>query len=152
MASDLSKCLAGTSLCVAYNLRRAARITTKLYEKEMRAAPIKGPQFSLLIIIALRGSTTISGLAEAIGADRTTLTRNLQQLEKKKVIEILPGVDPRSKIIRVLPRGETALRESVKYWERAQRKVLKVLGEDRWSRMLGDLSAVASIGQETARP
>ncbi|HML16471.1 MAG TPA: MarR family winged helix-turn-helix transcriptional regulator [Bryobacteraceae bacterium] len=152
MASDLSSHLAGTSRCVAYNLRKAARITTKIYEQEMRAAPIQGPQFSLLVIIAQRGPATISALAEAVGADRTTLTRNLRQLENKRVIEILPGADPRSKKVRVLPKGEAALRAAVKYWEKAQRKVLDTLGEDRWRRMLSDLSAVVALGERSARP
>src|ERR1700722_6501237 len=97
MSSDLKDCLAGTSACVAYNLRKSSRIVSKIYEKEMRGAPVKGPQFSLMIIIARRGSATISGLAKDIGADRTTLTRNLRQLEKKGVIRIDPGEDIRSK-------------------------------------------------------
>jgi DNA-binding MarR family transcriptional regulator len=151
MAPDLSECLAGTSRCIAYNLRKAARITTKIYEQEMRQAPVKGPQFSLLVIIALRGTTTVTGLADAIGADRTTLTRNLRQLEKKRVIEIQRGEDPRSKKIRVLPKGQAALRASVKYWERAQRKVLDALGADRSTRMLRDLAAVAALGPKTGR-
>ena len=151
MTSDLSTCLAGTSRCVAYNLRKAARITSKIYEKEMRAAPVQGPQFSLLVIIAQRGPMTISRLADAIGADRTTLTRNLRQLENKRVIQIAPGGDPRSKQIKVLPKGEAALRASVKYWEKAQRKVLDALGEDRWSRMLRDLSVVSALDQEIAQ-
>lgn len=151
MASDFPKCLEGASCCVAYNLRKAARITGQIYEREMRAAPVKGPQFSLLIMIARRGAVSIGALAREIGADRTTLTRNLQQLEKKRVVQIAAGRDHRSRLVRILPRGTAALVASVKYWKRAQRKVVRALGEDRWTRMLADLSAVAALTPQSAR-
>ena len=145
MASNLRECLAGTSGCVAYNLRKSSRIISKIYEKEMRGAPVKGPQFSLMIIIARRGTATISCLAKDIGADRTTLTRNLHQLEKKGVIRITTGEDIRSKAVELLPKGEAAIRVSMKHWQKAQNKVVAALGEDRWSRMLTDLSAITVL-------
>lgn len=145
MKSSLEKCLSETHSCVAYNLRKASRIVSKIYEKEMRGAPIHGPQFSLMIIIAKRGPQTITSLARDIGADRTTLTRNLRQLERKGVIEISAGKDDRTKAVTLSAAGEQAIRDSVPYWKKAQTKVLKALGEDRWARMLGDLSAVAAL-------
>jgi Cu/Ag efflux pump CusA len=69
MASSFKQCLAETSGCVAYNLRKSSRIVAKLYEKEMRGAPLRGPQFSLTIIVAKRGTETITGLARDIGAE-----------------------------------------------------------------------------------
>jgi DNA-binding MarR family transcriptional regulator len=145
MKPSLEKCLSETHTCVAYNLRKSSRIVSKIYEKEMRGAPIRGPQFSLTIIVARRGPQTITGLARDIGADRTTLTRNLRQLEKKGVVEISPGRDDRTKSVSLLPAGEQALRDSVPYWRRAQAKVLEALGDERWARMLSDLSAVAAL-------
>jgi DNA-binding MarR family transcriptional regulator len=144
-SQTLDKCLSETHSCVAYNLRKSSRIVSKIYEKEMRGAPIHGPQFSLMIIIAKRGTQTITGLARDIGADRTTLTRNLRQLERKGVVQISSGKDDRTKAVSLLPAGEQAIRESVPYWKRAQTKVLKALGEDRWARMLSDLSAVTAL-------
>ncbi len=145
MKALLEKSLAETPMCVAYNLRKSSRIISKIYEKEMRGAPIHGPQFSLSIIIAKRGTTTITGLARDIGADRTTLTRNLQQLERKGLVRISRGRDHRSKAVTLLPSGEQALLASFAHWKRAQRKVVAALGEDRWQRMLRDLSAVAAL-------
>ena len=42
-------------------------------------------QFTVLVMLSLRGALTISELAKALGAERTTLTRNLA------LIEALPG-------------------------------------------------------------
>ena len=145
MKPSLEKSLSETPTCVAYNLRKSSRIVSKIYEKEMRGAPIHGPQFSLMIMIAKRGPQTITALARDIGADRTTLTRNLRQLERKGVIAISNGKDDRTKSVSILPAGEKALRDSVPYWKRAQTKVVAALGEDRWSRMLSDLSVVSTL-------
>ena len=147
MKAELEHAICETAQCVAYNLRKASRIASKVYEKEMRGAPVHGPQFSLMIIIAKRGTETITGLARDIGADRTTLTRNLRQLERKGLIRISQGSDNRAKAVALLPDGEKAIRESVRHWKRAQTKVVDALGAERWSRMLGDLAAVAAIAK-----
>ncbi len=112
----------------------------------MRDAPIKGPLFSLLAIISKRGAATITGLAKDIGLDRTTLTRNLKPLEKRGLIRIAQK-EKRSKEVSLLPKGETALRESLIRWRKAQDKVVRALGEDRWTRMREDLSAVMALAR-----
>ncbi len=147
MTLDWKQCLAETPLCVAYNLRKSSRIVSKIYEQEMRSAPIRGPQFSLSIMIAQRGTITISGLAREIGADRTTLTRNLKLLERKGVIRITPGEDRRKRVVTLMPRGEQAIRASYKHWKKAQAKVVKALGTERWRRMQTDLSAVSALAR-----
>ena len=128
------ECLIFDVSCVAFNLRKSARVVGRLYEQEMRDAPIKGPLFSLLAIINKRGAATITGLAKDIGLDRTTLTRNLKPLEKRGLIRIAQK-EKRSKVVSLLPKGEAALRESLIRWRKAQDKVVRALGEDRWTRM-----------------
>ena len=137
-----------TSACVSYNLRKASRIVSKLYAREMRPAPVRGPQFSLMMMISRRQNPTISELARDIGADRTTMTRNLEQLQKRRFIEITQGKNLRTKAVRIAPKGQAALERSVAYWQKAQNKVLKTLGQDRWTRMLTDLSALAALADK----
>jgi hypothetical protein len=43
------------------------------------------------------------------------------------------------------------LQRSIAYWQKAQSKVLKTLGQDRWTRMLTDLSALASLTGQSPR-
>ena len=90
-----------TLACVSYNLRKASRIVSKLYAREMRPAPVRGPQFSLMMMISGRQNPTISELARDIGADRTTMTRNLEQLQKRGFIEITQGKNLRTKAVRI---------------------------------------------------
>jgi DNA-binding MarR family transcriptional regulator len=145
------ECIVFDTCCVAFNLRKTARAVSKIYDQEMRGAPIRGPLFSVLVIISKRRSASISGLANDIGLDRTTLTRNLKPLEKRGLIRIAPGTN-RSKDVTLLPKGEAALQESMAYWRKAQEKVVQALGEDRWQRMRHDLSAAMAISPSATGP
>jgi DNA-binding MarR family transcriptional regulator len=138
------ECIAFDACCVAFNLRKTSRVVSKVFDQEMRGAPIRGPLFSVLVIISKRGSASISGLANDIGLDRTTLTRNLKPLEKRGLIRIAHGAK-RSKDVTLLPKGEAALQESMAYWRKAQDKVVQALGEDRWQRMRQDLAAAMAL-------
>ncbi len=137
-----------TNACVSYNLRKASRIVSKVYAQAMRGAPVRGPQFSLMMIIARKESATISEIAEYMGADRTTMTRNLDHLEKRGLIRIVQGKDLRSKAVELQPKGRVALDRSLSYWQNAQARVLAVLGEHRWGRMLADLSILSGLTEQ----
>ncbi|PWU08472.1 MAG: MarR family transcriptional regulator [Terriglobia bacterium] len=134
-----------SSPCISYNLRKASRIVSKVYAQEMRGAPVPGPQFSLMMMIARQESPTISELAEYMGTDRTTMTRNLEHLKRRGLIRIAQGKDLRTKSVELEPKGRTALERSMSYWRNAQTKVLAVLGEQRWDRMLADLSVLSGL-------
>lgn len=73
------------------------------------------------------------------------MTRNLGQLEKQGLIKVVQGKNLRTKAVQISPKGEAALQRSVSYWQKAQARVLQALGEDRRDRILGDLSALASL-------
>jgi DNA-binding MarR family transcriptional regulator len=115
----------------------------------MRPAPLRGPQFTLMMMIARRQSPTISELAREIGADRTTMTRNLEKLQKRGFIRITHGKNLRTKAVEIAPKGTTALERSISYWQQAQSKVLKKLGQERWTRMLADLSALCALAEKS---
>jgi DNA-binding MarR family transcriptional regulator len=140
---------APTSVCVSYNLRKASRIVSKVYAREMQSAPVRGPQFSLMMMIARRQSPTISELARDTGADRTTMTRNLDQLQKKGLIRVTQGKNMRTKAVELAPKGKVALERSISYWQKAQAKVLKTLGEERWNRMLNDLAVLSTLPMQS---
>jgi len=134
-----------TSTCVSYNLRKASRIISKLYAQQMRPAPIRGPQFSLMMMISRRDGPAISELSREVGADRTTLTRNLDLLEKRGFIKVVQGKDLRTKAVEVTAKGKAALDRSIAYWQKAQSRTLKALGKDRWERMLEDLYVLSNL-------
>lgn len=135
--------------CVSYNLRKSSHIVSRIYAKEMAEAPIRGPLFSLLASIHKLGPGTITAVANDLGLDRTTLTRNLKPLTKRGLIEIRQ-VTANRKEIRLRPKGQAALRRSLDCWRKAQKRVVDALGEDRWNRMREDLRAVIALGDITS--
>jgi DNA-binding MarR family transcriptional regulator len=98
-----------------------------------------------MMMIARKESSTISELAEYMGTDRTTMTRNLDHLKRRGLIRIAQGKDLRSKAVELEPKGRNALERSTSYWRNAQAKVLAVLGDQRWDRMLADLSVLSGL-------
>ena len=133
--------------CVSYNLRKSSHIVSRIYAKEMAGAPIRGPLFSLLATIHKLGPRTITAVAKEVGLDRTTLTRNLNALRQRGLVEIRQ-VNANRKEIRLRPKGEAALRKSLESWRKAQKRVVTALGEERWNRMREDLRAVMALGEQ----
>lgn len=143
------KSLEQTSACISYNLRKASRIVSKLYASEMRLAPLRGPQFSLMMAIARRECPAISALAKEVGADRTTMTRNLNHLQKKGFIQVVQGKDLRTRAVQISQAGRTALDQSISYWQKAQARVLKAVGVARRDRILDDLSVLSGLAKRS---
>src|SRR5215469_10102342 len=91
---DLDECV--ECLCLAS--RRAARRITRVYDRELRPHGLRATQFTILVMLSLRGATPIGELAEALGAERTTLTRNLALIEAEAWVKIqLDEEDARSR-------------------------------------------------------
>jgi hypothetical protein len=62
--------------------------------------------------------------------ERTTLTRNLLLPEQRKWISILPGDDPRSRLVGITAQGRAMVRRGFPYWSKAQAEVGQMLGAD----------------------
>lgn len=131
--------------CACFNLRKAARAVTQLYDEALRPADLRVTQFALLTATRLLGSAPMTRLAERMGMDRTTLTRNLRPLERQGLIRVRPGKDGRVREVVLTGRGQEALDRAVPLWERVQARVVRGLGGPRWRRLLGDLTAMAAL-------
>jgi DNA-binding MarR family transcriptional regulator len=76
--------------------------------------------------------------------DRTTLTRNLNPLQKNGWIEVVPGEDRRTKTLSITKSGKQVLKEATKYWEEVQTHVVKTLGKKNWKDLLDKLNLVVA--------
>jgi DNA-binding MarR family transcriptional regulator len=94
------------------------------------------------------GPVTVVKLAQVMVMDRTTLTRNLQILEKRGLITIEPGKDRREREVNLTPVGMEVLTKAVPLWEEAQNRVKKGLGDERLHNLLGDLSEMISLARK----
>ena len=73
-------------LCHCIALRKIALKLTKIYDEALIDTGIKITQYSLLKNIEKFGSPNINDLAISFQLDRSTLARNLEKLERIKLI------------------------------------------------------------------
>lgn len=138
--------------CACFNLRKATRAVTQLYDDALRPAGLRCTQFSLLTLLKASGTVSMTGLAEDAVMDRTTLARNLEVLQRDGLVRIRPGEDARVREIELTRAGVAKLEEAFPLWREAQRTVRTGLGPGRLSRLLTDLSlAVSAAGGQPER-
>jgi DNA-binding MarR family transcriptional regulator len=137
------------TVCTCSNLRKAARVITKLYDEILQPSGLTATQALLLTAIAANGAVAITPLAEQLAMDRTTLARNLQLLAREGWVAISTGEDRRTRQVSLTVLGKSTLDQALPLWDEAQREVIARLGEDRWRAMLGDWAdLVASIREQ----
>ena len=117
--------------CLCLASRRAARRITRAFDRELRPYGLRATQFTILVMLSLRGATSIGELADALGAERTTLTRNLALLEKAGWVKIEPAEDDaRSRIVTVTDQGRAAVAQASPAWRKAQDATAAAIGSD----------------------
>ena len=132
--------------CVLFNIRRAARSITQLYDEVASLTGLRSTQFGLLGAIRVTAPVNLKTLGGLLSMDPTTLARNLAPLKKRKFVSVESGVqDRRERIVRITRQGRSTLDRAFPYWEKAQSDVLAELGTARVRRMLADLSVAAQI-------
>lgn len=136
--------------CTYFNVRRATRLLGEAYDRELRPLGLRGTQFSVLVAAALLDGATLTRLAEAVGADRTTLTRVLAPLERDGWVVTAPGEDRRERRVHLTGPGELRLTGAVEAWERAQRHVVELLGEEAWGGLVAGARRVGELAGSLA--
>ena len=119
--------------CVCNNLHQTTRVVSRIYAEEMRPCGIKRSQFSILAYLQSLGVIQLTELADLMIMDRTTLSRNLKPLERKGLVFVKKSPnDARARELRLSKEGKAKFREALKYWTRAQKKLLKLFGKKNW--------------------
>jgi DNA-binding MarR family transcriptional regulator len=126
--------------CVCSGIRRAARAVTRHYQRHMRGTGLRGTQFSILVALINAGPSPIGRLANRLGVERTTLTRNLKPLELKRWVKISVEEDRRLRLVAITAAGRAVARAALPGWRAAQASVGPKLKELR----LGELLAGAA--------
>lgn len=126
--------------CTCFNLRKATRAVTQLFDEALKPSGLYATQFTLLAAISSTDTATITKLSKELVMDRTTLTRNLNPLQKNGWVEVMPGEDRRTKTLSLTRSGKKVLNEALTNWSLAQNKVVKTLGKNNWEELLDNLS------------
>lgn len=141
---DVAEC----SECTCFNMRKAARVVTQLFDDSMRPTGLRATQFALLVHAHAMGPAALSKLAEAMVTDRTTLARNLELLEKNGLVMVEDGDDRRTRIVSITDDGRKKLARAFPYWKKTQDEIKKLMGPDDWSAMISRVSRMVNQIQE----
>ncbi|SEC04605.1 transcriptional regulator, MarR family [Paenibacillus sp. GP183] len=134
--------------CACFNLRKASRVITSLYDDYMRPAGLRSTQVMLLMALEKAGPVTVMRLSDFLLLDRTTLTRDLKLLERQGLVSITEGEDRRRRYIALTPEGRVMLSSALPLWEQAQTHVRMNMGDDRYEALLGNLSDVVKLNRK----
>jgi DNA-binding MarR family transcriptional regulator len=114
--------------CVCSQVRRLARKLSAVYDAKLSPENLTITQYSLLANIGRAGQLKHTVLAEKVGMERTTLTRNLRPLTRAKWVVVASGEDRRQHLLRLTAAGKQKLIRSFPLWEEAQRQFLSQFG------------------------
>jgi len=131
--------------CVCHKVRMAARAVTRAYDAALRPVGLRATQFAVLVAVAIEGAVSITALAQALGMDRSTLTRNVRPLVKDGLLVVGREGWHRSRTVEMTEQGRARVREAVPLWERAQARLQRQLGEPHWASVHQSLEALGQM-------
>jgi len=110
--------------CAGTNARLAARRITEFMDDRLRATGLSLAQFGLMAHVAAAADDTIGALAERMGLDQSTLSRNLRGLERAGLVEIaVVETDLRRRAVWLTETGAQRLEAAMPVWRAAQREL-----------------------------
>ena len=113
--------------CACWQARSLARRVTRFYDEQLAAAGLSMAQFGLMVHVAGAEDDSLGVLAERAGLDQSTLTRNLQVLEREGWVQIAaaPG-DLRRRSAWLTEAGLLKLKSAQGAWQAAQEAVAAI--------------------------
>ncbi|NHF67668.1 MarR family winged helix-turn-helix transcriptional regulator [Xanthomonas hortorum] len=112
--------------CTCFQLRRAARRTSQLYDRALAPVGLSLNEYSILR--RLDAAQSLGALAHTLGMDRTTLTRNLKPLLAAGWIKTQRGEDARQKWLVLSRSGRGLLVRARPHWLAAQEQLEALFG------------------------
>jgi DNA-binding MarR family transcriptional regulator len=132
--------------CPGFQARATARAVTRFFNARFRPLDLTAEQFSLLIGIETAPGTTMADLAAESGVDATTLSRNVQNLEKRRLVRGA-GRGRGGKRLELTKRGRRLLEDSIPLWRRAYAELTATLGENKLRSANRAMRAVAEASR-----
>ncbi len=116
--------------CLAGRVRKLSRVITGIYDRTMQPHGIKVNQAGILIMLSLVEKPTAGDICRYFQMEKSTVSRNVERMRKQGWIEASEGEGTLSQVLTVTPKGKKMLADIYGKWEKAQREVSELLGED----------------------
>lgn len=124
-----SECLEMGVTCACYNLRRASRAVTQVFDAYFEEIGLKATQYTVLAAVSYEaaGKPTVTHLANALVLEQSSLSRNLAVLERQGFLRLLRGEDKRERIVALTRAGRAAISRGYPVWKQAQSAIAAAL-------------------------
>jgi DNA-binding MarR family transcriptional regulator len=132
--------------CPGFQARATARAVTRFFNARFRPLDLTAEQFSLLIGIETTPGTSVADLAAESGVDATTLSRNVQNLEKRTLVLGI-GRGRAGKRLKLTKTGRRLLEDAIPLWRRAYAELTAALGENELRSANRAMRAVADVSR-----
>jgi DNA-binding MarR family transcriptional regulator len=123
--------------CTHLKLRQLNRLVTRHYEAAMAGSGLKITQYSLLAFVDKLGPLRAGNLAAVMQLDASTLSRNLQPLIERGLVQAAVGGDGRSRIVQATDAGRALRVQAQRAWKQAQVALNQQLGSQRVAALHG---------------
>jgi DNA-binding MarR family transcriptional regulator len=134
--------------CACSQVRRLARKLSAHYDSILSPEGLTITQYSLIVNIERAGQLSHSFLAEKVGMERTTLTRNLSPLIRAGWVAVAAGKDRRQHLLQLTATGKRKLMRSLPLWEQAQSEFLSRIGSQSLQQLRALLASAESAVNE----
>ncbi|NNU62956.1 MarR family winged helix-turn-helix transcriptional regulator [Ochrobactrum soli] len=91
---------------------------------------ITAQQFWLLAAIRYHPAESVMTLSQRVALDRTSLTRNLDLLERKGLVRRIAGVIGNARHCELTEAGNTLLDRLLPEWQQIQSQIMEGLSDD----------------------
>lgn len=136
--------------CPAFHLRKVARAVTRVFDDMLQPCGIRATQLHILNSVLLTDPPTITHVADDLVMDRTTLTRNLQPLDRLGLLTIAPGDDRRTRVLEVTVEGKQMMAKAFAIMEHARDQMERFIGQDTVHGLHEHLAMVLEVARKAS--
>ncbi|MDX6752471.1 MarR family transcriptional regulator [Geminicoccaceae bacterium 1502E] len=110
--------------CVCLHLQRAARAIARRLDEAFRPFGLTNGQFSLLMVLNRPSPPRMGDVAQLPAMDRTTLTANLEPLERRGLLAVrIDPEDKRGRRLELTKEGRLLLTMVLPVWRQIQAEI-----------------------------
>jgi DNA-binding MarR family transcriptional regulator len=116
--------------CLCLAAQRTARALARRFDGALRPVGLTSGQFSLLMSLNRPSPASIGSVAALLAMDRTTLTANLNPLERRALVQA--AVDPadrRGRLLTLTAAGRKKLHAALPIWKRTHAQADRLLAQ-----------------------
>jgi DNA-binding MarR family transcriptional regulator len=115
--------------CLGVRLRMIHRAVNGIYDDALRPHGLRMGQMTLLVAVAYTGPVKPRRLCRVLRIEKSTLSRDVEVLQRKGWLEVQPDTEGRGHTLRLSSAGAALLEACFPAWEEAQQQVARLLGE-----------------------